>query len=311
MNRIAAACLILTAWLITGCREEEKERFTGSGIIEATEIRIGSELMGRIVELSVREGDVVKNGMVLASIDVERLRLQHAAARIGLDELDWNEKILDNEIDAALEAVRQAETALEKIRTSRNRIANLFDEKAATQDQLDTAETERELAESRLRAARIRVEGLRTKERSLATAREKIKANLAVIESQIEDGTIVCPADGIVLDTFVEAGETIGPGMPVCTVADLSTVRLMIFVGERDLGKLKVGGAATVHIDSYPDRSFPGTVTWISQKAEFTPKNVQTKESRIDLVYAVKISIDNDEGIFKIGMPADASIEGL
>ncbi|MCD6307675.1 MAG: efflux RND transporter periplasmic adaptor subunit [Candidatus Latescibacteria bacterium] len=311
MNKIVAACLILITWSITSCREEVREHFTGSGTIEATEIRVGSELMGRIVELSVQEGDTVEKGALLVSIDVERLRLQHAAARIGLDELDWNEKILDNEIDAAREAAGQAETALAKIKTSGKRIANLFNDNAATQDQLDTAETERRLAESKLRAARIRVEGLRTKKRSLATARAKTEANLAVIESQIDDGTIVSPTDGTVLETFVETGETIVPGIPVCTVADLSTVRLIIYVGEQDLGKLKVGGVAEVQIDSYPDRSFPGTVTWISQKAEFTPKNVQTKESRIDLVYAVRISIDNGDGIFKIGMPADAYIEGL
>ncbi len=109
----------------------------------------------------------------------------------------------------------------------------------------------------------------------------------------------------------LEPGEIVNFATPLCIIADISTVWLNIYVGEEMLGKLVIGGKADIRVDSHPDVVFEGKITRISQRAEFTPKNVQTKDSRVDLVYAVKITTDNPEGIFKIGMPADVYIEGL
>jgi HlyD family secretion protein len=116
---------------------------------------------------------------------------------------------------------------------------------------------------------------------------------------------------GEVIETYAEAGEMAAPGSPLCTIADLSTVKLRIYVNEKLLGKVKLNDAVSVGVDSHPGERFDGVITWISPVAEFTPKNVQTRDSRADLVYATQVTLKNPNGVFKIGMPADAYIEGL
>ncbi|MFC1528815.1 HlyD family secretion protein [Candidatus Latescibacterota bacterium] len=311
MNRLLTTGLIVTIWLISGCSDENDSSFSGSGTIEATEIRISAKTGGEVLKLAFLEGDTVEKNQVLAEIDVENLKLQHNVTAAGLTEVKWNEKIVQKDIETSSEAVKQASITLTNIQRTYDRIAHLVDQNAATQEQMDKAETESQLAVSRLHASEKKLEGLKIRVGSLEATREKIMANLQLIQHQIADGVIASPIEGVVVEKFVEQGEIVNFGTPLCTIAHLSSVWLTIYIGEEQLGKVSLGGKALIHIDSYPDRTFEGTVTWISPRAEFTPKNVQTRESRVDLVYAVKITLDNSEGIFKIGMPADAYIEGL
>ena len=155
------------------------------------------------------------------------------------------------------------------------------------------------------------MEGLRAKSGSFDASREKINASLRLLDYRITKGAVVSTSDGIIIEKFIEQGELAVPGKPIFSIADLSTMRLTIYVSEEMLGTVKIGSKAKIYVDSFPEKTFEGTVSWISSEAEFTPKNVQTRESRVELVYAVRISADNNEGIFKIGMPADAIIEGL
>ncbi len=132
--------------------------------------------------------------------------------------------------------------------------------------------------------------------------------NLIQIKAQAENAFLYAPIDGVVLLKSVEIGEIASPGMSLMTIGDLSKPWLKIYIPEYKIGKIRLGDTATVYVDSYPGKTFKGTITYISSKAEFTPKNVQTKEDRVRLVYAVKLALDNKEGIFKPGMPADAVI---
>ena len=311
MNRILTAAVIVAIWSIYGCENGEESHFTGSGTIEATEIMVSAMTRGKVNHFTLKEGDYVNKGYIIAEIDVESLELQRAVTASGLGELEWNKKIVEKELETAAEAITQAEITLSGVQKNHDRIAHLFKDNAATMEQMDKSDTELELAVSRLRSAEKQLESIKTRKGSLKATREKIEANLRLLDRQIEDGTVTSPVDGVVIEKFVEQGEVVNFGSPVCTIANISSVWLIIYVGEEDLGKIALGGKARIHIDSYPERYFEGMVTWISPRAEFTPKNVQTKESRVDLVYAVKIVLDNDEGIFKIGMPADAYIEGL
>ena len=311
MTKILPAAMILSLWLATGCKNGKNTRFTGSGTIEATEITVSAKTRGEVLKLNFMEGDIVQKGRTLAEIDVEQIKLQKDVAAAGLSELEWNKKIVRKDFETSSETLIQASITLANIQKNRKRIINLLAENAATQEQMDKIETEHDLAASRFSASKKQLEGIKTREGSLTATHEKIEANLRLLDRQIKDGTVTSPVNGVVIEKFIEQGEVVNFGTPICTIANLSSVWLTIYVGEEELGKISLGGKARVRIDSHPERNFEGKVTWISQQAEFTPKNVQTKESRADLVYAVKITLNNSEGIFKIGMPADAYIEEL
>ncbi len=137
---------------------------------------------------------------------------------------------------------------------------------------------------------------------------ESAVQNLKQIKAQADNAFLYSPIDGVVLQRNAEAGEVASPGMSLLTIGDLSKPWLKIYIPEYKIGKVKLGASARVMIDTFPGKEMQGTVTYISSKAEFTPKNVQTKEDRVRLVYAVKIALDNKDGTFKPGMPADAVI---
>lgn len=312
MNRMPwAVPAALGILVLAGCAERRDASFAGSGTIEATEVTVSAETRGRLVQVDCDEGATVRRGDVLASVDTEDLGLQRNAAAAGLAEITANESVLGEEIAAAGETARQASIAAGNARTTRDRVANLFSEGAATQDRLDRVNTELSLAESRVVAADKQLAAARARERAFRANRDRIMDNLKVLDNQIGNSEIQSPIDGSVIEKFVEQGEVVNFGSPLCTLADLSTVWLTVYLGEEDLGKIVVGKPARVAVDSFPGRRFEGRITWISPKAEFTPKNVQTRESRVDLVYAVKITLSNPDGVFKIGMPAEAYIEGL
>jgi len=311
MNKTVIVSAALVLCCAAGCGNDHERSFAGSGLIEATEITVSAETPGKIMKLTFDEGDRVKAGEMIAEIDVEELQLQRDLAATDLADLDWTRRILEKEAATAKEAVSQASIALGIADKTDNRIRNLYEQKIATQEQLDRADTELAMGESRVRSAEKQLAVIEARLGSLEAKREKVEAQFRLLDSRIADGQVKCSADGTIIEKYVEPGEVVNFGSPVCTIADLSTVWLKIYVGEEMLGTLRIGEKAGVRIDSHPGRTFEGMITWISPRSEFTPKNVQTKDSRVELVYAVKITMDNPEGIFKIGMPADVYIEGL
>jgi HlyD family secretion protein len=308
-NIILPAALLLV--MFSGCGEKRKSSFAGSGTIEATEVTVSARTRGELKSVSFKEGDTVKKDQVLAEIDMKNLSLQRSASAAALNEIDAGRKTVEQEIAAAEETLGQAKISWENARVTRDRIAGLQKEGAATADRLDRVETEYALAESRVRAAEKQIAVSKSRLASLAATRRKTEESLKVLDDQIGEGMVHSPLDGVVIEKFVEQGEVVNFGSSLCTVADLSSVWLIVYVGEESVGKIRLGGNARVQVDSFPDRLFDGRITWISPRAEFTPKNVQTRESRVDLVYAVKITLPNPEGVFKIGMPAEAFIEGI
>ncbi len=312
MNRLMLFIAVAASMALGyGCEKKTDASFVGSGAIETTEVTVSAQTRGALTKVSFDEGDTVSVGQTLAEIDVEDLRLQRQATVSGLDEIEANRKTAQQEIAAAREGITQARITLDNARVTRDRIAALFQQGAATKDRLDQADTNLALAQSRVNSAKAQLAAAQSRLNVLAATRERTQDNLKVLDEQISKGVIVSPAGGTVIQKLAEQGEVVNFGSPVCTIADLSTVWLMVYVGEESIGRVKLGRKGFVRVDAYPDRRFEGTVTWISPKAEFTPKNVQTRESRSDLVYAVKITLPNPEGVFKIGMPAEANIEGL
>ena len=291
---LSVVSVFLFVALAAGCGREKAQGFAGSGTLEATEVTVSAQMGGQIVRLTKEEGDAVAIGDTLARLDVEKLELQRKQLVAGLDEIGANRT-------PAAESVRQAADNLANIEKSYKRISGLLDKGTATQQQYDDASTKYRLAASQLASARAQEKLLDAKER-------ETNASIAVLDRQIRDGTVVSPASGVIAEKYVESGETVPSGGAVYKISDTKKFWLKIYVAERDLARFKLGEDVTVRVDAYA-KDLEAAVSWVSPEAEFTPKNVETKEARAELVYAVKVSIRNSPAELKIGMPAEVYLK--
>ncbi len=309
----ALACAV-----VLSCSSGSKS-IEASGTIEATSVQVSSKSSGEILHMDASEGAAVKEGDLLASIDHSTLDIQLGQARSGVDLARAQLDLLTSgargeDLAQAKEALNQAEETLRSAQEDFQRMDSLYKSGAATKKQRDDAELR--FANARAQAASAD-QGLK-KLQNFARP-EDVKAALArvdqavysvrLLEKQIQDCTVRSPTNGVVTEKLVEEGELAAPGTGLYVIADLATVKLTIYVPETDLGNIRLGQTARISIDSRPRVTFPGTVTFISPVAEFTPRDIQTRDERVKLVYAVRIEIANPDGIFKPGMPADASLD--
>jgi HlyD family secretion protein len=307
------------ASLLAGCAQDREGQIQASGTLEAIEVRVSSKVAGQVERMLVREGSEVKVGDTLVVLDRKTLELQWRQAQAGVDLADAQYKLLLNgarseDLQLAEEGVRQAEAHFKTANDDFHRMKELFATKSVSQKQLDDAESRYIIAQAQLNSARQTLKKLkdfaRPEEIAAAKARlEQARVAAELLRKQWMDAVIVAPVSGTVTQKPVEVGELAATGSPVTTITQLDNMELMIYVNEVDLGKVNLGDAADVVIDTYPDRTFHGTVVYISPVAEFTPKNVQTKEDRTKLVYGVKLQVQNVERILKSGMPADAYLK--
>jgi HlyD family secretion protein len=248
------------------------------------------------------------------------------------------------EIEEGRANLRQAEARLEIARLTRDRLRDLLADGAVSKQELDRAESDLQAAEGAVRAVRERLnileEGSRPEDIRMAQAERdraaaaleaaranaatldlrqqdvrvaeaavrEAQANVRRLETQVAELKVFAPLDATILTKAVEAGEVAAAGKPLVLLGDLDHPWIKIYVPETQLGKVRLGAPARILVDSFPRQPFRGTVTWIADQAEFTPKNVQTAEERVNLVYAVKITIQNAERKLKAGMPADAEL---
>jgi HlyD family secretion protein len=306
------------ATFITGCTPGNDCIVESTGTIEATQVDIRSEVAGRILKLAFDEGDRVKPDDVLAAIDHEKMdmelqsaegRLREAEARFALLESGFRKE----DVQKSQEALQEAEIVFKNAKREYERVQKLYADKVAPENTRDTIETNYKSALKRYERARQDYQMLQSGYRA-----EDIAAGLAVKESaqaavnlimrRIKDATIASPCKGIISERYVEPGELVSVGSVLFSIIDLQDMWIMAYVSEKNLGKVKIGQAAAVSVDSFPGRTFPGKVIYISPEAEFTPKNIQTKEERVKLVYGIKVQIQNDEELLKPGMPADVAI---
>ncbi|MDI6807942.1 MAG: efflux RND transporter periplasmic adaptor subunit [Candidatus Eisenbacteria bacterium] len=306
--------------LISSCgRTGNRGAIKASGTIEATEVNVASKVGAQVNEFRLEEGSAVKEGDTLAVIDHSTLDFQLRQAEANADVADAQLKLLvsgsrSEDIEQAQENLKQAEANLGIAKDDLDRVHELFETKVATQREKDNAEARYTVALAQYNSSRhglrkvkqlARPEEIRAAEARLAQAR----ASADLLKKTISDCHITAPVPGILIHKAVEVGELVGQGATVATISKLSNVDLMIYVNETELGRVKLGSEAQVRTDTDPKRIFRGKVVYISPVAEFTPKNVQTKEDRVKLVFGVKIAIDNPDGALKPGMPADAAIK--
>ncbi len=310
--------LILVAISAFGCGNNGTGVIEASGTLEATEVRVSSKVSAQIESIRVDEGSAVQSGDTLMILDRTTLELQWKQAQAGFEAAHAQYRLLLNgarseDLHVAEEALRQAEATWKNASDDHTRMKELARTGTVTKKQLDDAESRFTITTAQRGVAEQNLGKLkrfaRPEELAAARARaEQAKATADLLRKHWSDAVIVAPVGGTVTQKPVEVGELIGAGAVVATIARLEMMNLKIYVNEQELGKVKLGGAADVYIDSYPDKPFPGKVIYLSPIAEFTPKNVQTKEDRTKLVFGVKLEVENKEGALKPGMPADAVI---
>lgn len=316
-RKITALGLVVLAGLACS-NGRDRNVIVASGTIEAVEVNVASKVAGQVLSLSYKEGARVAAGDLLAVIDHASLDIQLRQAEAGVRLAEAQLALLvkgarSEDIRQAEASLTQAESALKVAGDDAARMRELFKTGSVTSKQRDDAEARLTVATAQRSAAAealgklrrlARPEEIQAAEARLAQAR----AGAELLAKTIADCTITAPAGGIVTHKAVEAGELVTPGATVVTLTDLASVYVMIYVTELEIGRIKLGGAAEIRIDAFPDRPFPGTITYISPQAEFTPKNVQTKEDRVKLVFGVKVEIENKDGLLKPGLPADAVV---
>jgi HlyD family secretion protein len=287
-HRVTAAAIGLVTTLAACNRERQPDAY---GNIEATEVVVGSQASGQLATFTPVEGQVVGSGAVTALVDTTALslQLQQATAQraTGVSRVGEVEKqigVLDAQRAIALRAYE--------------RTRRLFDQQAATAQQLDQAERDYKTLIAQIEAARAQE---KTATQDIAST----DARVAQIRDQIGKARVINPVAGTVLATYVNAGEVVQPGQPLYRIANLDTLELRAYFGEAQLSQVKLGQVVRVSVDAGNGsrQVIPGTVSWVSSQAEFTPTPIQTRDERSNLVYAVKV-----RGVLKIGMPADIEL---
>ena len=282
------AILILAIAAIAGCRNNSN--YDATGVFEATEVTISAKVQGEITALEADEGDVVKTGDVLGTIDSKQLDLQK-------QQLEQTKQSTDSRkvsISAQLAALEQQCANLER---EKARYEELLASKAATQKQVDDICYQIAVVKKQTVALK---DQLNSSNRAYDKQSLSLGAQINQIEDKISDATITAPVDGTILERYCEQGEYAVPGRALFKLANLNDMTLRAYISADQYDAIQIGQKVKVAIDGR-EECYEGTITWISQRAEFTPKTIQTKDERANLVYAIKISVVND-GLIKIGM---------
>lgn len=285
---------IVAAMLAVSCDSEPE--FDAQGTFEAVEVVVSSEAAGHILYFNVEEGSSVTAGATVGAIDSLQLHLQRKQLSAQLSAL------LGSRPDIKAQAASLREQ-IAKQRTERSRVDNMLRDGAATQKQLDDIEAQIRVLESQLTAT------LSTLGKNTASINDNaaaLEAQTAALDDRIAKCRIVSPIDGTVLVKYAEAGELAAVGKPLMKIADLNNIYLRAYFTSDQLGRLKLGDKVKVVADFGGSEryDYEGRIAWISSESEFTPKTIQTKDSRANLVYAVKIAVRND-GRLKIGLAGE------
>ena len=282
--------IMFTVFGFTSCGDEN--RADGYGNFEATEIVISSEAQGKIKYFRPQEGDEIESGVEVGLIDTTQLHLEKQQLKASKKTVASKSQGVFTQINVLNEKLKIAER-------EQRRVRSLFAENAATQKQVDQAEGE-------VQVIKEEIKNVETKNAPIVNESQFIDAQIAKINDLIERSIVKNPTKGTVLARYAETGEITGFGKPLYRIADLDTLTLRVYITETQLSDIELGQEVEVKIDSKNEemKSYPGRITWISSSAEFTPKTIQTREERANLVYAVEIKVKND-GSLKIGMPAE------
>jgi HlyD family secretion protein len=318
--KLPAVIALAMLTLLAGCRDKTDDGTIHlNGRIEAPTVDLGPKVPGRVTEVLVREGDRVKAGALLVRLDlgetsiaVEREQAGVRSAEARAQDLASGTRESDIAAADAEIADRRAAASLAEKETERQRF--LLDRKVGTQRDYDRARTDLERTRAALKVSQERAKGLREGARVQQTqaARADAERAQAVLKQSVvvaRENEIRAPADGVIVHRLAEAGQLVGAGQPAVTMAFANRLYVRTFIPETKLGRVKMGMAARVTVDAFPGRQFPAHITEISPDAEFTPKAVETKAERVNLVYGAKADLDRGwQEPLVPGQPAEITV---
>lgn len=287
MKKIA---ILLTAIILISCNKNS-EKADAYGNFEATEITVSSESNGKIEFLNVEEGEQLKKGSLVGLIDTLQLHYNREQLKASIETVQSKSASVLSQINVLNEQLKTA-------KIEQTRIQNMYAENAATKRQIDEID-------GKVKVIEKQISSVQSQNAPILNEIKSIKVQIEKLDDQIKKSKITNPVDGTVLTKYAEPSEITAFGKPLYKIANLNEMELRVYVTETQLVQIKIGQKVTVAIDADNDtKKYEGNITWISAQAEFTPKVIQTKEERANLVYAVKVAVKND-GSLKIGMPAE------
>jgi len=315
---VAILILLMTAYLFVNNRLSN-DKIILQGNVDIRQVELGFRVNGRVAEMRVDEGDFVKEGDVLAVLDKASFIHVRDIAKGQVDQSSASLKKMEagnriQEIEQARAAVKEQEAAYEYADKFLKRQENLLKTRAVSQQAYDDALAHKQEIEAKLKsvqeALKLSEEGFRAEDIEAARADLTIaKARLANAETDLKDTEILAPKSGTILTRVTEPGAIVGNGGTVYTLSLPSPVWVRAYVSEIDLGRIKPGIEAMVYTDTNPDKPFKGQIGFISPKAEFTPKNIETKELRTNLVYRLRIIVEDVKSELRQGMPVTVSLK--
>lgn len=298
---LAATCLALA------CCQQHGPNFDASGNFEADEIIVSAQQNGQLLTFPIQEGQVLKAGTSVGQIEVTTAHLQQEQAQATVDALGAQTSSAAPQVELTRRQLVVQQAQLQQLQREQRRTQNLLKADAATQKQLDDLNAQITQAEAQLAVTRQQIQvaesNTATQNRAVLSHRAALSKTAAQFAEQVRKGQIINPVTGTVLTKYAFAGEMATLGKPLYRIANTDTLTLRAYFTGTQLPQLKLGQAVQVRIDNGPNRfkTYPGALTWVSSKSEFTPKTIQTKDERANLVYAANIRVKND-GYLKIGM---------
>lgn len=282
--------ILTLATLFVAC--SHKDDFDATGTFESTEVTLSTEAAGRILSLPVQEGDTICSGNQIGAIDSTQLYLSKLQLLKNIKSISASRPNVAKQIATTIEQIA-------KQKTEKKRVENLLRSNAATQKQLDDINSNIRVLESQLAAQKS---SLQNSTESINAQMSALDIQIAQIEDKLSKCRIISPLNGIVCAKYAQAGELATVGKPILKIANLSQMYLRAYVSSEQLANLKIGQQVNVEAQfgRSNNRKYKGRIVWIASQSEFTPKNIQTKDSRADMVYAIKIAVSND-GYIKIG----------
>jgi len=307
---------MITATVFLAACNGNGNEFDASGTFEADETIVSSELGGKLLSFKVEEGMHLTKDSVIGSVDATTISLQQEQVEASINALNQKTSSPAAQVKLLQDQLSVQQTTLDNLLHERTRIENLVKADAATRKQLDDIKFQVDAAKKQMEVTKqqinVRKNDIATQNRSILSEAGPLRKRVAQLEDQAHRANIVNPVTGTVLTKYAEAGEVTSAGKALYKIADLSKLNLRAYVTGVQLPTIKLGQEVRVLIDQGEKgyKEYPGTIVWISDKAEFTPKTIQTKEERANLVYAMKVKVKND-GFLKIGMYGEVKLNPL
>jgi HlyD family secretion protein len=315
MKNLFFGITAIASLLIIGCNRNENE-FDASGTFEADETIVSSEMPGKILSFNVEEGMHLSKDSVVGTVDATNIDLQQQQVEASINALNEKTANVDPQVELLQNQLAVQQSQLDNLLHERTRIENLLKADAATAKQLDDINAQIDMVKKSMTVTQqqinVKKNDIATQNRSILSEAEPLRKRVAQLEDQQQRANIVNPVSGTVIAKYAEAGEVTSSGKALYKIADLSELNLRAYVTGVQLPTIKLGQPVKVMIDQGEKKykEYTGNIVWVSDKAEFTPKTIQTKEERANLVYAIKVKVKND-GFLKIGMYGEVKLNPL